>query len=190
MTFLEWVQYNALIKGMQPHNYLRYLLLYKRRPLPIETDESGKMLIFKEWRHWMRDYIPNDGIIGKTILDVGAGSGETAWFYLTQGARKVICIEPDLKRIAALRRNAEKWRWDIEVIERRFKSEDMMRLFDFAKIDCEGGERLLLDLQDLPSLAVEIHGKELAKRFAVQFPSMSIKKKFHWPFNTWMGRIG
>lgn len=42
-----------------------------------------------ELESWHRDYLPVAG----TVLDVGAGSGETARFYLLHGADRVICIE-------------------------------------------------------------------------------------------------
>ena len=37
---------------------------------------------------------------GKTVLDVGAGCGETAFFYRLYGAKKVVAIEADRKESA------------------------------------------------------------------------------------------
>ena len=59
---------------------------------------------FSDWRksmcvtavdEWNKYYLPIY-VKGLTVLDVGAGEGETAKFFLEQGARKVICIEPDV----------------------------------------------------------------------------------------------
>lgn len=189
MTFLEWAQYRLLIKEIQPHNYFRYVLFYKWKALPIQTTVSGKMLHFKEMQYREENYLPPSGVIDKTILDVGAGCGETAWFFFEHGAKKVICIEPDIEKVLLLEFNAQRFKWNIEILQRGFKVQDMNRQFDFAKIDCEGCEAALLSLAALPPMAVEIHRKQLAQDFSSLFPEMRISKRFHWPFNTWIGRI-
>ena len=50
---------------------------------------------------WHRVYLPVKG----TVLDVGAGSGETALFYLKHGADHVVCIECDPAALDNLRQN-------------------------------------------------------------------------------------
>src|SRR5207245_11276968 len=51
-------------------------------------------LLEKELVEWHKWYLPQKSIEGKTVLDVGAGCGETAFFYLKHGAQHVICVEP------------------------------------------------------------------------------------------------
>src|SRR5438093_12456875 len=50
---------------------------------------------------WHRYYLPIKG----TVLDVGAGCGETAFFYLNHGAQRVICIESDETALECLHHN-------------------------------------------------------------------------------------
>ncbi len=55
-----------------------------------------------EWHKW---YLPQKSIAGKTVLDLGAGSGETAFFYLSHGAKHVICVEPPGEALRMLKQN-------------------------------------------------------------------------------------
>ena len=185
----EWFQYHILIQEMHPHNWLRYQIFYRRRPLPIETTPSAKMNYLKEMKEWESEYLPKGGVEGKTVLDVGAGCGETALFFFNHGAKKVICIEPDPQKQRMILRNAQKLKWDVEIVCRGFRLSDMDRAFDFAKIDCEGCEAALLSLPCLPPLSMEIHGKNLAKSFSILFPQMKVTQKYHWPLRTWLGRV-
>ena len=54
-----------------------------------------------EW--WHHDYLPI--VAGSTVLDVGAGCGETAQFYLHHGAAHVVCVEGHPSALRHLRRN-------------------------------------------------------------------------------------
>lgn len=66
-----------------------------------------------ELEHWHHDYLPltppepkrQEPVI---VLDVGAGCGETAQFFLNHGAQRVIAIEADPEAFACLYRNAER----------------------------------------------------------------------------------
>lgn len=50
-------------------------------------------LMLKEWDVWKKHYITPFPLKGKTVLDIGAGSSETALLCL-HGASKVIAMEP------------------------------------------------------------------------------------------------
>lgn len=170
-----------------PLNVIRYLMYYNK-DAPLELNSWAKVLFFKETEEWEKEYIPPNGVQGKTILDVGAGCGETAYFYFMHGAKKVICIEPNLYNVEMIKHNAERFNWNIEIFPRRFILKDIDRDFDFAKIDCEGGESILLSRTSLPPLAMEIHSKSLAQAFKTLFPQMHIYQKYHWPFRTWFAQ--
>jgi hypothetical protein len=189
MNFLDSLRASLQIWEMHPQNYLRYLLFYRNMDLPIETTPSGKLLIGKEWGEWERDYLPVGGVKGQTVLDVGAGCGETAWFFFRHGAKRVICIEPDKEKFDKLCANARKMGWDIWAINRKFERMHLYYPFHWAKIDCEGGEIELLKEKTLPRMVVEIHFKWLAERLTKQFPQMKAERKYPPPFRTWMGRI-
>lgn len=125
-----------------------------------------------DWRIWSKYYLPSFGLKDKVILDVGAGCGETAHFYLMYGARKVIAIEPD--RIAAelLAENAKRNNWNVDVINRGFQLDDLNIAHDFMKMDGEGCEATLLELNDdynLKPCVIEVHSKGLIKQLTAKF---------------------
>ena len=62
-------------------------------------------LLEKELVEWHKWYLPQKSIEGKTVLDVGAGCGETAFFYLNHGAKHVICVEPPGEALQMLKKN-------------------------------------------------------------------------------------
>lgn len=177
-----------IFKRMDLHLYLRYYK-DKDRSLPLDLDPIGRVILVKEWNEWEREYVPKSGLEGKTVLDVGTGCGETPYFFFAKGAARVICIEPDKEKVLYLLKNGVKKKWDIEVIERRFILEDLRLDFDYMKMDIESAEKILLGIHNLPPCSIEIHSASLAKRFAFRFPMMRIEKKYHWPLNTWMGRL-
>jgi predicted RNA methylase len=92
----------------------------------LVLDEIHRRILENELEMWHRCYLP----CGKTVLDLGAGNGETALFYLNHGAEKVVCIEGDPKAIPALQHNFGK---DIRVII-------VPLLLDHVKMDIDGGE--------------------------------------------------
>jgi len=113
-----------------------------------------------EWCDWHQLYLPIFSLQGRTVLDIGAGCGETAYFFLRNGADKVICVEKEEKPLRLLRRNVEMNGWNAEVHGEPF-SLSMLNdyKFDFMKMDIEGGERALLTLpyNRLPPCAIEAH---------------------------------
>ncbi len=140
-------------------------------------------------KEWERDYIPDSGLRGKTVLDIGAGCGESAILFLQAQASKVICIEPDEYAYNALVVNSAINNWNLTTIQDNFHSDYIERFQpDFCKIDCEGGERELLKLDKLPCMVVEIHGRELYEKFKKKFPQMQIRKRDHWR-PLWIGKV-
>jgi hypothetical protein len=71
-----------------------------------------RSLLKHELKIWHSTYLPlkikaHDGHGLGTVLDVGAGCGETAQFYLNHGAERVISIENDPDCLKCLRTNFE-----------------------------------------------------------------------------------
>ena len=100
------------------------LLTYHRQVLEGELEQ------------WHRVYLP---IKGGTMLDIGAGCGETARFYLLHGAQRVLAIEGDPVAYAKLCKN---FRGDLRVFP-------ILATLSDIKIDIEGGE---------DGMTVEWHG--------------------------------
>ncbi len=132
--------------------------------LLMSRDRAGMMLY--EWRTWMRYYVPHGfDFRGKTVLDVGAGEGETVELYRLQGAKRFICVEPDPRRAARLRENADRNGWGAEVYEEPFSPKFLEREFDFMKMDCEGCERILLGTRVTFPCVLETHGSSTTEEF-------------------------
>jgi hypothetical protein len=99
------------------------------------------------------------------VLDVGAGEGESAWFFLNHGAKHVICVEPSPKAAPALLQNAKRHSAEITAIIDVFKPEHFNLEFDFMKMDIEGYEDALLGLRLHIPAVVEVHGLGLRDKF-------------------------
>ncbi|HEV2119780.1 MAG TPA: hypothetical protein VGS11_06735, partial [Candidatus Bathyarchaeia archaeon] len=93
----------------------------------LELDDDHRVTVEQELEGWHEWYLP----VKSTVLDIGAGCGETAFFYLNHGARKVICVESDPKAVELLKKN--------------FGSDSRVVIVDAhvdsIKIDIEGSER-------------------------------------------------
>src|SRR5437867_10380800 len=58
---------------LEPTHHARYV------------DPHDKNYELDLWHKW---YLPPDGVEGKIVVDMGAGCGETAQFYLLHGAKQ------------------------------------------------------------------------------------------------------
>ena len=125
----------------------------------LRTGEEHSFYTVKESRIWVDWYLPTFSLKGKTVLDIGAGRGETAWFFLKHGAAKVVCVEPDMKSFADLEANSRRNLWDVELINEKFRPDHLLIPHDFVKIDCDGGEACLLEptAPDLGPCRMELH---------------------------------
>ena len=153
----------------------------------IELPQPWHDIAYNELRVWEKYYLPVD-VKGLTVLDVGAGAGETAAFYKYHGAKKVVSIQPDWDSdykspVPALRKNAGII-GDVEVIPEFFKLEHMKIPHDFAKFDCEGGETLLYDWSEpLKPCIIEAHSDEIAGELCRRFP---LKRVYPLSQDRWM----
>ncbi|MDE1834966.1 MAG: hypothetical protein KGH64_06555 [Candidatus Micrarchaeota archaeon] len=101
------------------------------------SKDFGWYKLSTELKEWHSVYLTDK----ETILDIGAGEGETALFYVLHGAKKVICIEGDKKNYARLVKNAK-------IIEKKYNAQiiTINAMLGNIKIDIEGGEeRMILE---------------------------------------------
>lgn len=117
----------------------------------------------REWQEWNEFYLPIK-MKGKTILDIGAGEGETAFFFLLNGAKKVFCVEPNIESYRILAKN-EKLHKDVVAFNRPFELSDLKLPYDFLKMDTEGYEESLLSVRMEKPAVVEVHGLQLRDKF-------------------------
>jgi hypothetical protein len=123
-------------------------------------------MIKSETADWQKHYLPID-LQGKVVLDVGAGEGETAMFFLRHGASKVICIEPCAEAYGYLLINQKSHPFRIIAINKKFDLNHLDIPHDFLKMDIEGYEEVLLGVKLNTPAAVEIHGLQLCDKFEV-----------------------
>lgn len=104
----------------------------------------------------------------KTVLDIGADYGSTAYFFLQKGAKKVIAVEGDadlciklLENVSADHRVSPVLVW----IDSYKSMSRLIRIFkpDITKADCEGCEIYFKYVPDdvlriCPEYMVETHG--------------------------------
>lgn len=112
-------------------------------------------------------YIPPFSLKGKTILDIGACCGETSWYYLQQGAKRVIAIECDSKRLSILKDNVNRLGLNVDIIATPFSVSHLTAFdYDFIKCDIEGYEMLLLESKSkLKPCVVEVHNLWIKEQF-------------------------
>jgi len=138
----------------------------------LELDNDHRVTLEGELELWHRAYLP----VGKTVLDLGAGCGETAQFYLNHGAEKVISIESDSNCYNMLRSNFAD---DHRVIP-------ILAHIDSIKCDIEGGERDLVIETHFPFKFIKI--KELIPNVVLwrikedwgNIVSKAARKAKHW----------
>jgi len=101
--------------------------------------------VINELDSWEEDYLPAS-VEGKVVLSVGDGCGETSLFYLRHGASKVIAVEKDPEPFELLCKNVKTNGLNVVPLNDSFSLDHLKLGFDFMKVDVEGGERILLDL--------------------------------------------
>jgi len=149
-------------------------------PHSLELTPYYFELLWREWRSWRNWYLPPWSLKGKTVLDVGAGCGETALFYYHNGAKKVIAIEPQPALVSLLRGNMSRNSWDMQIVEGPFQKSMLEWNFDFMKMDGEGCEALLLEASSLPPCAIEVHDRVFVDSLRGRFGLEVLPQKDNW----------
>jgi len=108
----------------------------------LSMDSSHRTLVRNELMgEWHPDYLPDDSslpqIKDSTVVEMGAGCGETAFFYLKHEASRIISIESDSEAISHYLKNFP----DVVFIPRTVKMVLVEAHVDIPRIDIEGSER-------------------------------------------------
>lgn len=129
------------------------------------------ILLLREEPDWAKYYLPVTPLGGKTVMDVGAGCGETAWFFFSHGASKVIGVEPNADCVKLFEVNQKKNGWNAQILAEEFQARHLSIPHDFLKVDCEGGESALLDakISNLGPCRLELHGSHLTDTISKKF---------------------
>jgi len=140
------------------------MLTHRRANSCLDLDDAAKSFLYQED---FNVYAPPFSLIGKTVLDLGACCGETAFFFANKGAARVICVEPNADRSKRIRNNIPKIKAEVLVLEEPFSPEKHLMLdYDLIKCDIEGYEILLLPYaKNLKPCVVEVHNWYLQEQF-------------------------
>jgi 16S rRNA G966 N2-methylase RsmD len=129
-------------------------------------DDWARAIVYSELDQFEKYYLPPFSLKNKTVLDLGACCGETAYFYLQRGAEKVICVEPDQTRAKLILKNKQNLNLNIELINEFFTPKHLELKHDFLKCDIEGHEIALIPFaKSLKPCMVEAHGKNIREQF-------------------------
>ncbi len=158
--FATW---NWTLSSRHPYYYL------KVGRYAVKLHPEYFHIIFGEWLDWGRTHLPPFSLNGATVLDVGAGCGETALFYFIHGVDRVICVEPNFDLSNIIRENLRANKWNAEVLTRPFDLGMLNLGVDFMKMDCEGCEAQLLSADKLPSCVMEVHDGHVLEGLANKF---------------------
>ena len=146
----------------------------------LEVTPYYMELLWREWRAWKNWYLPPWSMYGKTVLDVGAGCGETALFYYIHHASRVIAVEPETSLAPLLHQNKDRNRWNMEIVGRPFDRSMLRWDFDFMKMDAEGCETQLLSVESLPPCAIEVHDRSTTDELHERFGLEVLAQKENW----------
>ena len=119
--------------------------------------------IVGEMQIWIKSYLSLN-LSGLKVLDVGAGEGEAAKFFLDHGAAKVVCVEPQTQKYRYLARNAAKHP-SFLTLKKTINLSDLKLPYDFLKCDLKGYEEELLEANLTAPAIVEIHSLQLIEKF-------------------------
>jgi hypothetical protein len=163
---LYWTSLRGLILNIPIRFYLslkreglhrRHVSLVNILGFNVELLYSYASIMGEELPMWEKNYLPVS-VKGKTVLDVGAGCGETSAFYIAHGASKVVAIEPDKRAYSLLVKNVKANSLNVLPIRKPFELSDLLIPHDLLKIDAEGAEVALLDYQgSLGECVIEAH---------------------------------
>lgn len=125
---------------------------------------------------WAKFYLPPGGVRGLNVLDLGAGQGESAKFYLDNGAREVLCVERDDDNLEMLRDNSKYGKLRIVGYDFTIKQLEIPEV-DVIKCDIEGFEFFLAKYLEghrdyNKEIIVEVHSvfhKELFEALGFKF---------------------
>jgi hypothetical protein len=88
--------------------------------ISLRLEEHWFDTFFCEWPYWTKWYLPDFDLAGRTVLDAGAGCGESAAFFFENRAHTVIGVEPNPSAVDCLRENAKVNGWRLEIVPIEF----------------------------------------------------------------------
>lgn len=149
--------FKIVYRGLPFKLMVNGIILNWRNLITYIVANRGEYLDFNGWkfsldygilyiieRKYWDYYIPPSGLKGKKVLDIGGGCGETAKYYLDNGAEHVHVIEanPICEKYLDYNSNLNK---NLSYEIKNFQIKDLYKRYDLIKLDVEGYEMLLID---------------------------------------------
>ena len=142
----------------------------------VKFSFNGRVITLLGWKFSdpgdsFSDYWRLD-VKGKRVLDIGAGIGDSSIYFSLAGAREVIAVEIDRKKVELMRENLKlNGIANVVIVDKGVAPADGENLisweslvkeygpFGAAKIDCDGCERAIAPLiKEVPVLFIEWDG--------------------------------
>lgn len=154
-------------KGKRVSDFTHEDIIHLPSPFNLDIFFYYFIALASEYKTWLAHYLPPYSLKGKTVLDAGAGCGETSWFYFNHGASKVIAVEPSPTAFSLLSLNSKNNNWNIELINSILTPEILFRQdIDFAKVDIERGEIPFIPVANkFPPTIMETHDKYITQAY-------------------------
>ena len=142
----------------------------------VKFSFNGRVITLRGWKlsdpgDSFSDYWRLD-VKGKRVLDIGAGIGDSSIYFSLAGAKEVVAVEIDRKKVELMRENLKlNGISNVTIVDKGVAPTDGENLiswdrlikeygpFDAAKIDCDGCERAIAPLiKEVPELLIEWDG--------------------------------
>jgi tRNA G37 N-methylase Trm5 len=139
----------------------------------VKFQFKGRKIYLKGWK--LSD--PGDSfsdywrinVKGKRVLDIGAGIGDSSIYFSIAGAKEVVAVEIDKRKVELMRDNLKvNGINNVTIVDKGVGVEDSNNIiswpklvslygpFDVAKIDCDGCERIIAPyIKEISELLIE-----------------------------------
>lgn len=190
ISFLNYYirHFRALVQWKLLEEEDDYFVVKKGDDILCLTAYYWNMMIVED-ELWHKCYLPSFSLKGKTVLDVGSGCGETVRLFHKAGASRIVAIEPNEEACALLQKNSVLNGWKTEVVNDAFRLEHYYRYnYDYMKMDGEGCEAMLLQLDKLIPCIVEAHSTQIAEKLEKRFKMKKVHQ--HTDSTSLLSNIG
>lgn len=186
-SVLERRKYNALVSLGEDN---RFLINYRDRLIKFDSSSSPYELyeqFYGEQYGWLK-------IKGKTVVDIGGGTADTAIYFILNGAREVYAFEPEEDRYNSAVENLKKNKiQNVHYIKKGVASLDEIRKYYVGKVskqdrilkcDCEGAEHSIFQnsspdsIKSFSQIMLEFHDGYMDVKKILERQGFGVKYRF------------
>jgi len=166
----------------------KFHIKYKNKSLKFGDSSCPYELyeqFYEEQYKWLN-------VNGKTVIDIGGGTGDTAIYFILNGAKEVYAFEPDGKRYdAAIKNHKENMVKNVHHIKKEITSLDEIKYYwrgrkrdKLLKCDCEGAEHYILknsspnSIRSFSQIMLEFHNGYIDLKRILEEQGFDVKYSF------------